>query len=827
MRFVCLVSALALATMAGCTVPRSDSQPEPGADGSSGPTPGEPEPGEPAPTPVGAGPDLLTACDSDFSIPLGASCEVTSGRLDALLIVGDLLTADGVIEHGQLAIENGAITCMACDCRSSVTTPTILNCGRSSVSPGLINPHEHLTFSANPPVQHGTERYDHRHEWRRGRNGKTRLRAPSNRNASNDAWGEMRHVMAGTTSIVGAGAGEGFARNLDRNDELGGIAGEAVNSETFPLNDQSTAQLIDSGCGSYDIDPAGVLDDVYIPHVAEGIGAAARNEFTCLSSSLGGGRDLMEEGSSWVHGLGMQTADIAQFAGERLGLVWSPRSNTDLYGVTAAAPTYDLYGVNISLGTDWSATGSVNMLRELACADQWNTSYWNDYFTDRQLVDMVTLNPAIQVGFDDSIGLLEVGRLGDIAIWRRNGKAPYAAIVEASINDTLLVMRAGLPLYGTRELVGSVSPRSECESFDVCGETRAICVARELGMSLDALRADLNENTYGLFFCGVPDNEPSCEPFRPNEFDGAATADDSDGDGIDNALDNCPMMFNPVLPLDDGFQPDADGDGLGDLCDPCPLNADTASCLSIRPSDRDSDGVDDESDNCVDVPNRGQTDLDFDGIGDACDICPDVAQSPGVPCLTTPYLIKANPSAEGTEIQIEDVLVTAVGPQEYFVTVDPVGTDWQGEDFAAIYVYAPDGNHPAVGDRVTITGQAGEFFDLIQIENSSFVVSEASAGVPPPIAVTAAEIAPNGARAAALEGALVTIASATVEQVGRDGEGNTEGEYVLVGGLVGDDRIYDIAPQASEVFERITGVLFYSFGQNKLLPRSASDVERL
>jgi hypothetical protein len=72
--------------------------------------------------------------------------------------------------------------------------------------------------------------------------------------------------------------------------------------------------------------------------------------------------------------------------------------------------------------------------------------------------------------------------------------------------------------------------------------------------------------------------------------------DDSDRDGIIDALDNCPSAPNPD-------QRDLDGDGLGDLCDP----------------DRDGDGVLDQTDNCPMVANADQTDFDGDGLGDACD----------------------------------------------------------------------------------------------------------------------------------------------------------------------------------------------------------------
>ena len=44
---------------------------------------------------------------------------------------------------------------------------------------------------------------------------------------------------------------------------------------------------------------------------------------------------------------------------------------------------------------------------------------------------------------------------------------------------------------------------------------------------------------------------------------------DDDGDGVPNARDNCPRVFNPPFDLNTA-QDDADGDGVGDTCDPMP-----------------------------------------------------------------------------------------------------------------------------------------------------------------------------------------------------------------------------------------------------------------
>ncbi len=96
---------------------------------------------------------------------------------------------------------------------------------------------------------------------------------------------------------------------------------------------------------------------------------------------------------------------------------------------------------------------------------------------------------------------------------------------------------------------------------------------------------------------------------------------DTDGDGIIDLLDNCPLVSNPG-------QLDTDGDGVGDACDNCPSasNADQAdmdgdTIGDACDPDRDGDGVANAADNCPDVHNSGQLDTDGDGVGDACDNC--------------------------------------------------------------------------------------------------------------------------------------------------------------------------------------------------------------
>ena len=52
-------------------------------------------------------------------------------------------------------------------------TPPVIACPAGVISPGLVNPHEHLTYQNNPPIVHA-EKYENRSDWQ-GARGHTRL----------------------------------------------------------------------------------------------------------------------------------------------------------------------------------------------------------------------------------------------------------------------------------------------------------------------------------------------------------------------------------------------------------------------------------------------------------------------------------------------------------------------------------------------------------------------------------------------------------------------------------------------------------------------------
>lgn len=781
----------------------------------------------------GQGGETIECGGDELAPPDEGICGVTKEGSGGVLLRGTVLAPEDVYLKGQVLVVDGVIACVGCDCDGlpEAATATVVECPNGVISPGLINAHDHITFVNNKPIGEGVDRYEHRHDWRIGKNGHKKLSVAGGANKAQVVAGELRFLMGGATSTISAGGQAGLLRNLDSASLLEGLPIKAADSDTFPLDDANGKQL-DQGCtyGADATKPADIAKlDAYVPHVSEGIDKSARNEFLC--TSMGDG-DLLTPITGVVHGIALDAGDASTIRADIAKIVWSPRSNIVLYGNTAPVTILDRLGVPLALGTDWVASGSMNLNRELRCADELNSVYFDHYFSDVELWRMVTTNGALVAGAERAIGMIKRGYIADLAIFDASERPTYRAVIEADPEDVVMVMRGGEVLYGEATLLDSPAlGAASCEAMDVCGAPKRVCVEAEVpGVSLAQATAAI-AGVYPLFFCGVPDDEPTCVPTRP-EYAGI-TNDDVDGDGVKDGLDNCPMVFNPVRYFEP-MQGDFDGDSLGDACDPCPLLAGD-SCGAISANDLDGDGIPNGVDNCPKQANAGQEDQDDDGHGDLCDPC--LQPNPGPETCSLSIAAIRDPKHPnhppvGTQVKISGVYVTAVRPN----TGGSRGFHVQDETldpFSGILVFTGSASTTVkVGNRVTVSGVYEEFFGLSEIVSPKVTIEDAGTVLPfAPIMVSdPASIATGGALAEPRESMLVQVADVAITKVNADG--NDYDEFEVTGALRIDDTISDNVvnqgldnkcPIGSK-FEKIVGVVGYSFNNSKLWPRSIDDV---
>jgi outer membrane protein OmpA-like peptidoglycan-associated protein len=165
----------------------------------------------------------------------------------------------------------------------------------------------------------------------------------------------------------------------------------------------------------------------------------------------------------------------------------------------------------------------------------------------------------------------------------------------------------------------------------------ALNKAHDLSLNLEsaykiaATDHDVNhlQHSAGIVYWFKPGyKSPKAETTTESAAEVASQLKDRDNDGIDDNEDQCPDI--PGMAQFNGC-PDSDGDGVSDKDDACPLVAGLAQFGGCP--DTDGDGIPDNKDKCPYVAGNGQpdgcpaADRDHDGVNDDVDRCPDVAGS--------------------------------------------------------------------------------------------------------------------------------------------------------------------------------------------------------
>jgi len=158
-------------------------------------------------------------------------------------------------------------------------------------------------------------------------------------------------------------------------------------------------------------------------------------------------------------------------------MIWSPLSNLLLYGGTARVDAAKAAGVAIGLGSDWSPTGSKNLLGEMKVAWLHSQQALDGLFSARDIVGMATRDAARILKWDKVAGTVEAGKRADLLVIDGATADPYDALIRAKETDLQLVMINGIARYGVAALMQKLSPGGE--TVRVGGQNRRLFLRQE------------------------------------------------------------------------------------------------------------------------------------------------------------------------------------------------------------------------------------------------------------------------------------------------------------------------------------------------------------
>jgi len=450
-----------------------------------------------------------------------------------ILLRGTVVTMDStgtILRNGNVLVRDGRI--IATWQGTKAPTGTLINNAvavdlgpATLIFPGLINLHNHPTYDMlelwPAPSSHvqtalgrplGTEPYANRYQWNQMPPPEFRrlidspqllLNSPIGLNLYPEVgkYAEVQAMLGGETASQGAPLDPRVDSILIRNvDDVnfgrGKIQSRVQSIDSLPATE--LASLV-SGMQNGQI-------DAWLVHLAEGVRDgqrrpgdtfSSRAEFFSLIS-----KGLLTDNTVIVHGNGLEPQDFFTMlaapsvrldgSGDGLGakLVWSPLSNLLLYGQTALIYHALQAGIVVSLGTDWSPSGSRNLLDELKIADitlrdprllgadrdlipslsiTGKTPEARDdaeIALDKLLVEMVTINPARTLRWNQEVGSIEPGKFADLFVITKPQhpstqtlpNSPYRNLIDASEQDVHLVLVNGEPLAGDVPVMKALKP---------------------------------------------------------------------------------------------------------------------------------------------------------------------------------------------------------------------------------------------------------------------------------------------------------------------------------------------------------------------------------
>jgi len=190
----------------------------------------------------------------------------------------------------------------------------------------------------------------------------------------------------------------------------------------------------------------------FITHLSEGFDEESMHSMETLEK-LG----VLDSHCLFVHCIALSDADIKRAARAGASISLCPSSNMLMFNVTAKIRKMLKAGLNLTLGTDSSASGPANLLEEMKNLRRLYQKMYGEDINPKKIFEMVTINGAKAFRMQDRTGSLEEGKLADILVLKARKDDPFENLVSASMKDIELLVLAGKPIYGERRFLDIIA----------------------------------------------------------------------------------------------------------------------------------------------------------------------------------------------------------------------------------------------------------------------------------------------------------------------------------------------------------------------------------
>ncbi|UCF96543.1 MAG: amidohydrolase family protein [Spirochaetaceae bacterium] len=226
----------------------------------------------------------------------------------------------------------------------------------------------------------------------------------------------------------------------------------------------------------------------FITHLEEGFDAESQSGVDILENL-----NCLDEHDVLIHCIGFSDSDIRRVQAAGASVAWCPASNMFMFNVTCKIRKMIAQGVNVCIGTDSTATGSVNLFEEIRFAREVYRSMYGEELDAETLLRMVTIHPAKAFWMQDKIGTVEEGKYADLLFIRPREDDPYEALVSARMEDIELIIQEGTPIYGDGKFE-ELFHRRNCDYTTVQVRGRRMCVKGDPAGLLERIRRAVGFN---------------------------------------------------------------------------------------------------------------------------------------------------------------------------------------------------------------------------------------------------------------------------------------------------------------------------------------------